>query len=142
MTVTTTRRRTARDATPVLRVAGAAALLAMAWIHWHLRRIGFASVPTIGPLFLLDAVAGVVAALVLLATPRRWLAPVELACALLLLGTLGALLASMTAGLFGFRESWDAPLVRRTVAVEAAGGLLLLAAALRHGVALPSRRRR
>lgn len=141
--MTTARRhRTTPTATLVLRLVGAAALVAMAWIHWHLREIGFASVPTIGPLFLLNAVVGVVAAVVLLATPRRWLALVELGCGLLLLGTLGALLVSMTVGLFGFHESWDAPLVRRTIAVEAAGGALLLGAAVRHGLRLPSRRRR
>jgi hypothetical protein len=45
--------------------------------------------------------------------------------ALLEIGTLGALLLSLTVGLFGFSESWAAPLVAPTVLIEGSGFLLL-----------------
>ena len=41
-----------------IRVVGAGLLLGMAWIHQHLYDIGYATVPTIGPLFRLNAVLG------------------------------------------------------------------------------------
>lgn len=126
-----------------LRIVGAALLVAMGWIHWHLYDLGFSTIPTIGPLFLLNAVLGVLAAVALLVTPSRWLPTVELGGALLSLGTLLALLLSLTVGLFGLKETWDAPLVDRTVLVESAGFVVLLGAALLHGLpALPGRRAR
>jgi hypothetical protein len=124
-----------------VRVVGAALLLAMAWIHEHLYGLGFSSVPTIGPLFRVNAVLGVVAALALLAAPRRVLAVVELGCGLLLAGTLAGLFVSMTVGLFGFTETWDAPMIRRTIAVEAVGAVLLVVAAVRRGLPDPRRLR-
>lgn len=116
----------------VVRVVGAALLLAMAWIHYELYELGYATVPRIGPLFLLNVVLGVAAAAVLLVTPSRWLAVVELGTGLLALGTLLGLVLSTTVGFLGFEESWDAPLVGRTVLVESAGAVLLLGAALLH----------
>jgi hypothetical protein len=44
---------------------------------------------------------------------------------LLEIGTLGALLLSLTVGLFGFVEAWSAPLVVPTILVEGAGFLVL-----------------
>lgn len=126
-----------------VRVCGAALLVAMGWIHWYLYDLGFSTIPTIGPLFLLNAALGGLGALALLVTPSRWLPLVELAGALLLLGTLGALLLSLTVGLFGFKESWDAPLIGRTIVVEGGGFVFLLGAAVLHGLPpLPRRRSR
>lgn len=115
-----------------LRAVGAGLLLAMAWIHWHLYDLAYSTVDVIGPLFLLNAVAGVLAAVALLVTPSRWLALVELGGALLTLGTLAGLLASLTVGLFGFTETWDAPLVGQTIAVESAGVVVLGGATVLH----------
>lgn len=115
-----------------LRIVGAVLLAAMGWIHWELYELGYSSVPTIGPLFLLNAVLGALAAAALLVTPSRWLALVELGGALLSLGTLGALVVSATVGLFGFTETWDAPMVGRTLVVESAGVVVLAVAALLH----------
>lgn len=114
----------------VLRVAGVASLIGTAWIHEHLYRLGYASVPTIGPLFRLDAVLALAAAVVVLLAPGPWF---RLACAggaLLQLGTLAALAASLTVGTFGFTETLDAPLVPQTVGVEGAGAVILLIGAL------------
>lgn len=115
-----------------IRIVGAALLAAMGWIHWELYELGYSSVPTIGPLFLLNAALGLMAAAAVLATPSRWLALVELGGGLLSFGTLAALVMSVTVGLFGFTETWDAPLVGRTVVVEGAGVVVLLTAALLH----------
>jgi hypothetical protein len=108
-----------------VRICGAGLLLTMAGIHLHLYRNGFSTVPTIGRLFLLNAVLGAVVALAVLLTPRRWFLAAAAAGALLQIGTLGALILSLTVGLFGFTESLDAPLLRETIAVEAAGFLVL-----------------
>lgn len=109
-----------------VRVAGAGLLGTMAGIHLHLYLIGYRSIPTIGRLFLLNAVAGAVLAAAMLVTPRRWLPLAGLAGGATLAGTLGALVLSLTVGLFGFLESTKAPLVGASIAVEAAGAALLL----------------
>jgi hypothetical protein len=113
------------------RLVGAGLLAAMAGIHLHLYAGGYRGIATIGPLFLLNGVLGALAALAVLATPRRWLGWVSLAGAMLQAGTLGALLLSLTVGLFGFRESTSAPLISTTLAVETAGAVVLLAVAAR-----------
>ncbi len=131
--VTTTRqagrvRRTARPS-PVdvgIRLAGAGLLLGNAWIHQHLYDIGYSTVPTIGPLFRLDAALAVLAAAVVLFTPRRWFPLACAAGALLQLGTIAALVQSLTIGAFGFTETLDAPLVPQAFLVEGLGAAVLL----------------
>ena len=113
-----------------VRLVGAALLLAMAWIHEHLYGIGYSTVPTIGPLFRLDAVLGVGAAVLVLFTPDRWWRWACAAGALLQIGTLGALVQSLTVGAFGFTETLDAPLVWQTIVVEALGFAVLAVGAL------------
>jgi hypothetical protein len=66
-----------------------------------------------------------VLALVVLAVPARWLGVTAGLGALVELGTLGGLLLAITVGLFGFVETWQAPLVLTTVLIEAAGTLVL-----------------
>jgi len=109
----------------VLRVVGAALLVAMAWIHLDLWNDGYDSIDWIGPLFLVNVVAGFVMAIAVLAAPQRWLAPVAALGSLLLLGTLGALCLSVWVGLFGFQESTKADLFWETVWVEAVGAVVL-----------------
>jgi hypothetical protein len=113
-----------------IRVVGAGLLLGMAWIHQHLYDVGYATVPTIGPLFRLNAVLGLVAAVGVLVVPMPWWRLVCAAGALLQIGTLGALVQSLTIGAFGFKETLDAPYVPQTFAVEILGFLVLLAGAL------------
>lgn len=117
------------------RILGAAALGATAGIHLHLWLEGYRSVPTIGPLFLLNAVGGSLLVLAVLAIPRRWLGLVALAGAGYEAATIAALLLASTRGLFGFYESSAAPLYSTSLAVESAGAVVLLAtAALAGGV--------
>ncbi|MFF3200978.1 hypothetical protein [Streptomyces sp. NPDC002962] len=120
-------------ATLVLRLAGAGLTAAMAAIHLRLWAEGYRDLVPIGPLFLFNGVAGIMLAAALLVTPVRGLAPVAAVTALFTAGTLGALVLSLTRGLFAFVESIDAELVRPALCVEAAGAvvLALLAAAAR-----------
>ena len=116
------------DARPVLvagRLTGAASVLAMAAIHLYLWSDGYAAIAVVGPSFLVNAVAGVAVAAALLLVPVRVLAPVALLGAVLVAGTLAALLLSLTVGLFGFFDGVSAPLVPTTLVVEPVGVLIL-----------------
>lgn len=76
-------------------------LAAGGWVHWCLYRHGYRYIPTIGPLFILNAVSSLT--LAVLVFIRRELL-VRLA-GLLLTGTsLAAFVASRTVGLLSFRE--------------------------------------
>jgi hypothetical protein len=109
----------------VLRVLGAVLLAAMAWIHLYLWGQGYSGIAVIGPAFLVNAIAGFALAAGLLGTPRRLLGWVAAAGALLELGTLAALLLSVTVGLFGFVETTSAPLFWEMVVVALAGMAVL-----------------
>jgi hypothetical protein len=114
----------ARRATALLLRLGCAALLGwIGYIHLHLWLEGYRHIPTNGPLFLLDAVAGLVLAALLLARPRPLTGVLAAAYTA---ATLGALLISLTVGLFGFRESISASYVSQTLAIEAITVLALL----------------
>jgi hypothetical protein len=95
---------------------GCVALLAwIGYIHLHLWQEGYRHIPTNGPLFLLDAVAGFILAAVLLAWPRPL---AGLLSAGYTAATLGALIISLNVGLFGFRESISASYVTESLTIE------------------------
>jgi hypothetical protein len=103
---------------------GCVALLAwIGYVHLHLWQEGYRQIPTNGPLFLLDAVAGFALAAVLLMWPRplAGLLAAGYTCA-----TLGALIISLTAGLFGFRESISASFVTESLTIESITALALI----------------
>jgi predicted lipoprotein with Yx(FWY)xxD motif len=102
---------------PVLRVSGAGLLAATAAIHLDLYLTGFKNIPTIGPLFLLQVIAGFVLAAAVLATGNPVVAALGAGFAL---STLAGYLLSIWVGLFGFTE------VRTTAGIVA--GLLEVAA--------------
>jgi predicted lipoprotein with Yx(FWY)xxD motif len=101
----------------LLRVTGAGLLLATAAIHLDLYLTGYRTIPTIGPLFLLQVIAGFGLGVLILATGDRLIAA---AGSLFALSTLGGYLISVQFGLFGFRE------VRTTAGIWA--GILEIAA--------------
>ena len=113
----------------VLRVVGAALLLAIAGIHLYLWQQGYSGIDVIGPAFLLQTVIGVGGAVLVLVAPRRFLPVAALLGALFALGSLGALLVSTFVGLFGFVESTAADLWWETFWVEIAAVLVLAALA-------------
>ncbi len=84
-----------------LRVAGALLLAVSAGIHLDLYLTGYRSIPTIGWLFLLQAIVGFVLTAAALMT-RSWLAAA--ASAVFALSTLTAYLPAVWIGLFGFKE--------------------------------------
>src|SRR5271165_3577297 len=59
-----------RTATLLSRLAGAALLIWIGYIHLHLWQEGYRFIPTNGPFFLLDAIVAVAFAVVLLVWPR------------------------------------------------------------------------
>jgi hypothetical protein len=85
---------------------------------------GYRDIPTVGPLFLADAVGGLVLAAVLLVWPRPL---AGLLGAGFMISTLGGLILSLNVGLFGFRESFEASFVVETIILESVGALALLA---------------
>jgi hypothetical protein len=100
----------------ILRVAGAGLLIATAAIHLDLYLTGYRTIPTIGWLFLLQAIAAFALGLALLVIPGRLLIPSRLAAAAgagFALATLGGYLLSVWIGLFGFKE------VRTTAGIAA-----------------------
>jgi hypothetical protein len=107
-----------------VRIVGAGLLLAMALIHLKLWNDGYRDVRWIGPLFMTNAVLGVLGGLAVLVTPLRWLPWFATLGGLLEIGTLIGLVLSLTVGLFGFHETWGG-LVLPTIIVEAAGFLFL-----------------
>ena len=84
-------------------------------------------VPTIGPLFLLQAISGVALGLILLVTQRLI---VVLACVGLLAGTALGLVLSVEVGLFGFQDSFGAPYATSSLILEIIGAAILLIAAV------------
>jgi len=106
--------------------AGSALLIISAAIHLHLWSNGYDHIATIGPLFLLQGIAGIVMAL-LVAISRHFL--VSLAGALFAAATIGGLLVSVEIGLFGFQDSLSAPYATMSLVVEAAAVVVLSASA-------------
>lgn len=117
------------------RFLGALALLAVGAVHLQ-QYIGadYSSIPTIGPLFLLNAIgAGVVGILLLLPFDRKLAhRPANASVALLALagvaiavGALAALFISESTSLFGFSENGYRAAVVAAIAAEAATVLLL-----------------
>ena len=92
-------------------IAGAALLIASGAIHLDLYLTGYNSIPTIGPLFLLQVIAAYVLAV---AIPLTGLRLAYAAGALFALGVLGGYLLTLKVGLFGFTE------VRTTAGIVAA----------------------
>lgn len=128
----TAQRRVAEPgAVGVLRGVVAASVLLSADIHLVLYAEGFSDIPVIGPLFLVNVVAGLAIGVVMLVW-RHWL-PV-LAAVGFGAATFGAFLMSRTVGLFGIREMlWDVQGVLAAVAevVAVLGGVALLVAVAR-----------
>jgi hypothetical protein len=88
-----------------VRLVAAAAVLVSAYIHLKFWIDGFRHAHIVGPAFMVNAVAGVVIA-VLLVVWKHWLAP--LLAAGFGASTLGAFtIATTSAGLFGTHEKWS-----------------------------------
>ncbi|MHB8220878.1 MAG: hypothetical protein ACYDHU_11260 [Acidimicrobiales bacterium] len=101
---------------------GAALVLVTAAVHLHLWSTGYRHIATIGPLFLLQGIAGIVVAVVLASTRRMWSVVVA---AGFLAATVAGFLVSVNVGLFGFQDTWVAPTAKTAFAVEVTGFVVL-----------------
>ena len=112
----------------VLVAAGAATIVASAVVHLYLwgKEDGYRAVATIGPLFLLQGVAGCLLGPVMLVFRR---VITDTAGAMYLALSLGALYLSINGGLFGFDETLNAPWVKFSLVDEIVGLAACLAAA-------------
>jgi hypothetical protein len=127
----------------VLRLLGAALLLAIAGIHLYLWQDGYKDIPVIGWAFLAQVVIAIGGALLVVIAPWRLLPVAAVLGALFAIGSLGALLFTTFVGMFDFQESTSAPLWWETVWVEVAAFVVLaLLTAVTARAALAARRRR
>ena len=109
-----------------LRIVTALAVLVSAYVHLREWLDGIRDVAVIGPLFLVNIVAGIVIA-VLLVTWRHWFAPfLAFGFAATTLG--GFVLATTGAGLFGDHEKWQGSYVWVAAASEAVAIVVALVA--------------
>ncbi len=108
--------------TVMLRIASAGLLVWIGYIHWHLWQEGYKSIPTNGPLFLVDAIAAAVLAAAMLV----WASPlIGLLASGFTVATIGALVISLAGGLFGFRESIHASFVVESLIFESITAIML-----------------
>jgi hypothetical protein len=96
-------------------------------IHFHLWQDGYRHIPTIGPLFLVQSVVGLLIGLLVIAVRRVWTAIVGVGFAL---ATMAGFLISVEHGLFGFTDSWAAPFAGLAFTVEIATAAALVVAAV------------
>ncbi len=109
-------------------VTGAALLLVASYIHFHLwQSEGYRHIPTVGDLFLLQSLAGLVIAIFVVVVRRVWAGIVAAGFAL---STLVGFLISVNVGLFGFQDSSSAPFAHEAFAIELAAVVIFVIAAL------------
>jgi hypothetical protein len=109
-------------------VLGGVLIVWSAFIHFHLwgETDGYRSIPTIGPLFLLQSIAGLVVGIGVVAVRRLWAALIGIG---FVVSTLVGFLLSVAVGLFGFKDSWLAPFAKEAFTVELLTVVVLIAAA-------------
>ncbi|HEX5858772.1 MAG TPA: hypothetical protein VFY91_11750 [Microbacterium sp.] len=107
----------------VMRILSAAFLLVTGGIHLYLVFNGTGGV--LGVAFVLNAVAGLVLAIGMLALRGRFLAVATVLSLLFMIATLLALVLALTVGLMGITQTWDALLVPQTVVIESIGVVVL-----------------
>ena len=107
----------------VLRILSAIVLAAIGGIHLFLVFDGVGGI--LGVFFVLNAIAGVVLAIGMLALHGRLLGLATVLGLLFVIASLAALLLALTVGLFGITETWDFTLVPQTLVVEAIGIVIL-----------------
>jgi hypothetical protein len=117
-------------AAPPLRSAGALTLIVAAAllivsgvVHGHLWASGYRVIPTVGPLFLAQAIATPLIAVGVIIT--RWLVAVAVALATMV-ATVGGFVLAVTVGLFGFHDGFAAPDASMAFVIEVFAIVLLL----------------
>jgi hypothetical protein len=105
---------------------GSLFVLGSSVIHFHLwDSLGYRGIPTIGPLFLMQAIVGAVLAIATSAARKLLLVLAETGFAF---ATAGGLIISINFSLFGWQDTLSAPYAGFALAVEFTAGALLLVA--------------
>ncbi|CAM5472980.1 hypothetical protein [Leifsonia shinshuensis] len=107
----------------LMRILSAIVLVLIAGIHLFLIFDGVGGL--LGVMFVLNAIAGFVLAVGMLALHGTWLRLATVLSLLFVLASLAALLLALTVGLFGITEVWTFTLVPETVIIEAIGIVVL-----------------
>ena len=107
----------------ILRILSAVLLLAVGGIHLFLVFDGVGG--TLGVLFVLNAIAGIVLAIAMVVLRGRLLKLATVLGLLFLIASLASLLLALTVSLFGITETWTFTLVPQTVVVDAIGVVVL-----------------
>jgi hypothetical protein len=100
-------------------VLGGLLVIWSSYIHFHLwdETNGYRTIHIIGPLFLLQSIAGLVLGLGVIVVRRLWAAVIGVGFGI---STMVGFLISVTHGLFNFKDSWTAPFAHLAFAVEIA----------------------
>ena len=107
----------------VMRILSAIVLFVIGGIHLFLVFDGVGG--ALGASFILNAIAGIVLGIGMLALRGRFLILDAVLGLLFIIASLIALLLALTVGLFGIHEVWTFTLVPETVVVEAIGIVVL-----------------
>jgi hypothetical protein len=107
--------------------AGGVLVIWLSYIHFHLWHDGYSHIATIGPLFLVQSIAGLLVGLLVIAIRRVWTALLGIGFAL---ATMAGFLISVEHGLFGFTDSWAAPFAGLAFTVEIVIAAVLAVAAV------------
>jgi hypothetical protein len=110
-------------------IGGGILVVWSSYIHFYLwQKLGYRDIPTIGPLFLAQAIAGLLIGILVIVVCRVWVAVIGVGFAV---STMAGFFLSIEFGLFGFKDSWSAPFAHQAFAIEIATIIaLVLAGAL------------
>jgi uncharacterized protein YacL len=98
--------------------AGGVLIVWSSFIHFHLwQKVGYRNIPTIGPLFILQSVAGLILGLLVAFVHRLWSAVLGIG---FVVSTMVGFVISVEHGLFGFRDAWSSPFAHMASLVEIA----------------------
>jgi hypothetical protein len=107
-------------------IVGAGLTVYSGYIHlylWGRQPYPYSAIPTIGPLFLLQGIVGILLGVLVVATRRLF--AVLLAAGFLVV-SVAALVIDVEVGMFGFQDSWSVPYATSTLYWEIVGAVLLL----------------
>ncbi len=107
-------------------VGGGLLLVWSAYIHVRLwKSEGYRHIPTIGPLFIVQSILGMVIGVAVAVVRRVWAAVLGAGFAV---STMAGFLLSVAVGLFGFQDTWSAPFAKEAFLIEATSIVALIVA--------------
>jgi hypothetical protein len=113
----------------LLIAAGAGLIVYSGYIHlylWGRQPYPYSAIPTIGPLFLLQGIVGILIGVLVVVTRRFFAVLLGLG---FMVVSVAALVIDVQVGMFGFQDSWQAPYATGTLRYEIVGAVVLLIAA-------------